>query len=140
MTSVKKVRRPRLVTFLSLVVLYVAADGWVRFVQALRNWEFLRGFIEYLPAYLAVSGLMWGIAGLPLAWGLWRGSAWAPRYTELAAILFSVYYWSDRLFLSGSPDRNLNWPFALGMNLVILVLFTWILARRNSSAYFRRDV
>ena len=94
------------------VVLIVAGMNLVRLGQSLAGWKFLETLLPVSPAYLAVTGLVWGALGLLAAWRLWQGQTWA-RWFGLAFIIsFSVYYWVDRLFLPSYPGRNSDWLFS----------------------------
>ncbi len=131
-----KPKRPLSVSLLCGVVLIVAVMNLVRLAQSLASWKFLETLLPVSPAYLAVTGLVWGLLGLLAAWRLWQGQAWA-RWFGLAFIIsFSVYYWVDRLFLPGYPGRNSNWLFSAGMNLLLIAISVWILARSMAKRFF----
>ena len=118
------------------VVLIVAGMNLVRLGQSLASWKFLETLLPVSPAYLAVTGLVWGVLGLLAAWRLWQGQAWA-RWFCLAYIgSFSVYYWIDRLFLPGFPGRNSNWLFAAVINFLLIALSVWILVQPKAKRYF----
>ncbi len=131
-----KRKRPFSVTFLAGLVLLVAVSNILRLAQAVLDWGFLAGLLAYLPVYLALTGLVWGALGLPLAWGIWRGKSWAPRICHLALLIYSIYYWFDRLVLPGYVGRNSNWQFAAGINLLILVWDFWSLTHRKARDFF----
>jgi hypothetical protein len=132
----RKPNRPLSVSLLCAVVLIVAVMNLVRLGQSLASWKFLETLLPVSPAYLAVTGLVWGVLGLLAAWRLWQGQSWA-RWFGLAFIIsFSVYYWVDRLFLPGYPGRNFNWLFSAVMNLLLIALSIWILARTKAKKYF----
>lgn len=76
-------------------------------------------------AYLALSGLLWGLIGCGLLWGLWRRRAWTPWALRLAVLAYALYYWLDRLWLAEAGPQNANRPFALFMTGVVLA---WIFA------------
>lgn len=131
-----KRRRPFGVTLLAWSVLIVTVINLTRLALALQNWDFLVELLPISPLYQALSGLFWGLIGLPLLWGLWQGKNWAPIYWGLALLAYSVYYWADRLLLPGYEGRNINWPFALGVNLFLLVWSLWVLSHPKASNYF----
>ena len=135
-SSIGKTRRPSGVTLLAGLVLIVAVVYLIRFALAIINWELLTELLPISPAYLAVSGLVWGVALPPLAWGLWRGQRWARRWTMIALLVFSLYYWCDRLLMPGYPGRNVNWLFSAGVNLLLLAWSWWILSRPKARAFF----
>jgi hypothetical protein len=128
--------RPFSVTLLLLGVLMVSGIYLLRFAQAIRQWEFLSELLRIPPFYLAATGLFWGSIGLMLAWGLWRGRRWAPVLTLAAALAHSMYYWLDRLLLSGEGPGT-NWPFAAAANVVLLFLSAWIFTRKRARAFFQ---
>jgi hypothetical protein len=127
--------RPFSVTILALGVLTIAGFNLIRFYQAIRLWDFLSEFPNVSPLYLAASGLVWGAAGLALAWGLWRGYAPARRLTLIFAVVYTLYNWIDRLWVS-KPGLSANLPFSAGVNLILLLITTWILTRPRVLAFF----
>jgi hypothetical protein len=135
-SSPTKPRRPLSVTLLAGLVLIVAVVYFTRLARAILEWEFLLNLLPISPAYLAVSGLVWSVVFTCLAWGIWRGRAWALRWCWLALFAFSLYYWLDRLFMPGYPGRNTNWPFSLGANLLVLAWSGWVLSRPKARSFF----
>lgn len=132
----KKPSRPFSVTLLVILVLIVSASHLIRMVQTLTNWETQTGLMRISPVYLAVSGFFWGVMGLLLALGIWLGTRHAPTLIRFAIPVYSLYYWLDRIFLSGYPERNVNWPFSAVINLLILVWSFWILSRKRVKIFF----
>jgi hypothetical protein len=130
-------KRPWSVTFLTLGVLTLTGAYLVRSFQTVRQWEFLAALpLTVSPWYLLLSGIFWGLAGLVVAAGLWRGSGWAPRAARGLALAFSLYYWGDRLLLADRGAALLNWPFRLGATLLLLGLVFWILSLKKARTYF----
>jgi hypothetical protein len=136
MNGMEKRVRPLGVTILALVVLYVSATNLLRLVQSITLWDYLTGLLSFSPAYLALSGLVWGVAFLWLAWGLWRGLSYAPRLAIWVFLFYSIYYWVDRLLLPGPTTRNTNWVFSLIIHISMLLYIAWLLTRRKSRRYF----
>lgn len=128
--------RPFGVTLLALVVLVTAIINLTRFWQGITQWEFLAQVLPFSPIYLVLSGILWGLAGLPIFWGLWRGLAWAPGITGIGLSSYLLYYWADRLFMPGYEGRNLNWMFALGVHVFFMGLFLWVLTRPRAKLFF----
>lgn len=128
--------RPVAVTIIALAVLYVSATGLLRSVQSVLNWNFLAGIIQISPLYLAISGMVWGLAGLWLAWGLWRGMAWSRWFSMVYFLAYLFYFWLDRILIPGSDLRNNNWMFNIGLQLLCLVLLIWTMNRKKSREYF----
>jgi hypothetical protein len=125
---------PRLigVTLITLAVLTIACLNLLRFILSLVDWQFLSTLEGISPLYQALTGLAWAITGFVLFWGLWRRKRWAPMAASGWALLYALYYWLDRLFLtgwlkSGQPPANL--VFGMGLTLMILVVVFWTLSR-----------
>jgi len=116
-------------------VLSIAGIHLNRVIGTIRNWNFLAEVLSFTPAYLAISGLVWLLSGLPLAWGLWRGRAWARPLTLLAAWVYSLYFWLDRLLLR-SPAATVNQAFALGGTILFLLVVHWILSSHKARKFF----
>jgi hypothetical protein len=131
-----KPRRPLGVTLLVLVVLTVAGVNLARFAMAVQEWQFLVEWLPISPAYLTASGLIWGVLGLLLAWSLWRGWPRAPWAAAAYFLAYSAYFWIDRLFLPGYPEKNANWPFAASFNLFVLAWTAWVLTRAKAKRFF----
>jgi hypothetical protein len=131
-----KPHRPFGVTLFALLVLIVAGVNFTRLILAVRNWDFLASLLPFSPLYLVITGLIWSAGGLVLTWGLWRGSAWAPRWTMVAMLIYSVYIWYDRLVMPGYQSRNQNWPFVLSVNLLLLLAGFLILTHLKSRLFF----
>ncbi|MCX6059430.1 MAG: hypothetical protein NTW69_14920 [Chloroflexi bacterium] len=125
-------KNPFRVTLMLWLVLSLTA--W----NALRAWTSLawRGVLDEfssLPSstVTAVSGMIWMMIGILLAWGLWQRKFWASKLLLGASAGYSVWYWSERLIWQ-SPHPN--WPFAVIVNLVLFgfILFTVKLLLREA--------
>jgi hypothetical protein len=120
------------VTLITLGVLTIACLNLLRFILSLVDWQLLSALEDVSPLYQALTGLLWASSGFVLFWGLWRRKPWAPKAASWGAIVYALYYWLDRLFLtgwlkSGQPPANL--AFAIGLTLMILVYVFWTLSR-----------
>lgn len=116
-------KRPVRVTLLAGVVLTFTALYWVRFGAAVTSWRTIRQFTpEWLPWYLLVSGLVWGIVGLLVLWGLWRGRPAARVGTIGVAVVFGMYYWLDRIFIANPHTWHYRILFSLGLTALLLFL------------------
>jgi len=134
--SPTKFRRPFSVTLLAWLVFIVALLNLLRLVLTLTRWQFLVELLPFSPAYLAVSGWIWFLIGLPVAWGMMRGKHWAPGFTLAIFLAYSIYYWLDRLLLPGYPERKSDWPFVAGLNLVILLGSFYVLYCPKGRRFF----
>jgi hypothetical protein len=95
--------------------------GWLRVQQSLSGWQFIQSLeAPPGPLYLALSGALWGLAGLAGAILLWLGWRWSPRLTRAMALFFAISYWADRLGFDRNPSSRVNWPFTLIFNLFLL--------------------
>ncbi len=128
--------RPRSVTTFVLLVLLIAVLHLTRLGQSLEKWQLLQTVLPFNPIYLALHGLIWGAGGLGLAWGWWNASPWAPGAARWMAIIFSLNIWFERIFLAGSPDRNINWPFIALLNAAILLWLFWQIRSKALRTYF----
>ncbi len=103
----------------ALLFLFLSILGWLRFEQAILNWHILVEFRAYPgPVYIAGGGLLWGLAGLAPAWGLWSHRPWGFRLARLVAPMYPLTYWIDKLAFNYDPQGLQNWPFALALTLI----------------------
>lgn len=129
----------RRATPLLLVVLILTC--W----QASRLWAALAWYdvlLEFAPrpgpVYTAVSGAFWLGCGLVLVGGIWREKAWAANLLLGAAAGYTAWYWIDRLVLQ---TPRANWPFALLVNIFLLVyVLTVTIPRFTSKDHLERGL
>jgi uncharacterized integral membrane protein len=131
----KRKARPIRITILAILILYLAAWNALRMGEAFVFWKVLKEYGAD-PTYISLSGAIWFIAGLLLAWGLWHGNTWAWMAALGCTIGYSGWYWFDRRFLQ---IPHANWPFVLIVNIVLLLLFFIILFSNKTKRYFKRD-
>jgi hypothetical protein len=131
-----------LLLFLELTLLVFSLDSWLRFQQALVNWNYLISLgAIVLPLYLAVSGAAWGVVSLVVAVGLWFYQRWAVIGTGIGAVLFTAWYWLDRLFLTPAAGSRVNVWFAVIINGVLLALvFLNLAAVWETIPYERQEI
>lgn len=116
------------VRLLWLAFILLSVSGWLRIVDTIVRWEWLE-YAGVLPGtlYLAITGGMWGIAGLLAAFWILQGRSWG-RLVSLAVMLFYVLtYWIDRLFFAQAPGTASNTIFALLVTAIILLVSVLIL-------------
>jgi hypothetical protein len=120
---------PRLI---GLAFLCASILGWLRLIQTLHDWSILvqLGAVPG-PFYVAVSGAVWGLAGLPAAWGVWRRTSWSSLTGLGVGLFLAVSFWADRLAFSSQSGFQ-NWPFALGVTLLWLVILFSLTANREA--------
>jgi hypothetical protein len=117
-------------------VLIISGFSWLRMAQAVVQWNFLETILPITPLYLAASGVIWGAAGLLLAWGSWQGKAWASLWVRLASLAYALYDFVDRLLLANPSVSRVNSVFSAGLTLLSLAIIFWILTRRKAKTFF----
>jgi hypothetical protein len=131
-----KRKRPFLVTLLAIVVLSITTIHLVRLIQAINWWDFLSQLPGVSPGYLAVTGLIGTLLGLPLFWGLWRGHPIVPAAARSLAVLYGLYWWLEKLFTAQSAGNLINWPFSAAFSIVLLSITFLTFLRPEVKAYF----
>ena len=131
-----RVRRPASVTFLAVLVLTIGGLNLIRVAQTLLQWSFLEELLPISPAYFALTGLIWGLLGLVLIWGLWRGETWVPKLLRVSSLIYVIYIWVDRLLVRDPSSRSVNELFSALLTVSVLVIILLILSRRNVKVYF----
>ncbi|MFZ0534130.1 MAG: hypothetical protein WAM09_13205 [Anaerolineales bacterium] len=139
-------KRPWSVTLLASGVLIITVINLIRLVLSIRYWGFLSSRLGISPLYLALTGLIWTIAGSLLIFGLWRAKNWAPKLMQAVGLTYALYYWLDLIFVkdhlasgeSGAISALLpvNWQFSAGLTVVCLAYMVWTLGRSKVKAYF----
>jgi hypothetical protein len=89
-------------------------SGWARMIYSITDWYWLNfAGVKPGPLYLAITGGVWGLAGLvALTWIVMR-KAWFRLVGSAVALLFALTYWMDRLFVITAPDSGNNTAFAV---------------------------
>jgi hypothetical protein len=116
-----------------LVVAAAATLAALRIPEAIQQWPFLTEWVALSPWYFVVSGAFWGVSGWALALGVWRGWGWTQRGVVLWVGGGLAWWWFERLILSAASVPPPNWPFALGVSLLLLAVTLW------SARRLRRD-
>jgi hypothetical protein len=129
-------RRPTGVTLLVLFVLGVALWNGLRLLQTIVFWSILK---EYLakpgPLYAAISGGVWFLGGLSIAWGLWQGKNWACFAALGGVASYGSWYWVDRLVLQ---TPHANWLFSLAITILLEGCSAFLLLSPKTRVYFLR--
>ena len=129
-------RRPFGVTMFALLVLSFAVLNLLRLIQTFQKWDLLTALLPFSPIYLLLSSLLWTGLGIPLAWGIWRGSRLAYQLSPVFLLIYSLYLWADRLLLAVYPERLDNWLFVAALNVLILAWSFWVLTRPKTMIFF----
>ncbi len=131
------IRRPIPVTLLAWGVLILTMFNAVRFGSAVAQWDMIVSLMERPgPIYIAVTGLIWALCWLIVFLGLWFGSRWARHMALIMAILYSSYYWIDRLIYQSEVARK-NLAFSLSVTIFFLISTAVIMLLPGSRKYFQ---
>lgn len=121
---------------MSGVVLIFAVTHLVKFGSAIANWQQLSLLLQISPLYLAASGLGWGLIGLLTSFGLWFGCRFGQFLTIGLIFSYSAYYWLDQFLLAGSDQSQVNLPFLIGLNTLIIIVSIIYLNLRRTRSFF----
>lgn len=72
--------------------------------------------------YLFLSGVLWLVVGVWLLLKFWQENKAPEKQMALAALLYGIWYWGERLWLQSMPG---NTPFAFIITLVLQAIF-WL--------------
>jgi hypothetical protein len=118
-----KTRRPWILYLIIFGYLLFAFNGFLRGGQALADWSLLRDAgLRPGPAYLVMTGIVYGLSGLAVALGLWIGWSKAGRLGRGLAFFYFAWFWIDKMLISQNAAARSNWPFMLLLSAVILGL------------------
>ena len=129
-------RRTLSVTLLSALVLILAVIHLIRMIIALEDWGFLLSILSFSPIYLVITGFFWSLTGFIIFYFLWRGKKFAAYLTFGYLLSFTIYFWFDRLIMPGFRERNVDWPFSMILNGILLLWSVWVVTRPNAKSYF----
>ncbi|HEX7974386.1 MAG TPA: hypothetical protein VF498_08260 [Anaerolineales bacterium] len=122
MVRTKPARTPFFVWLLLLGLLALGIFNALRLYGALRAWSFYQ-VIDLRPGvwYIALTGGLFAIAFLAALVMLLRGKRRAAAVVRVVALAYALWYWLDRLLFTRSDAGALNWPFAAGVTVILLV-------------------
>jgi hypothetical protein len=115
--------------------------GWLRFSEVLSQKVLINEF--FAPGtfwYLAGAGLVWGLAGLPVLFGLVFRASWTIKLVWIAGLLYPVVYWIERLFLWKGPGSQANWPFMMLLTLTWFGLLAWVSHSKRVKQYLKKPL
>ncbi|MCD6424209.1 MAG: hypothetical protein J7L35_01780 [Anaerolineales bacterium] len=138
--EVSTIKRPRLLTGLGWFFLLVSIFHFLKFTQTIRNIELLQSLpMAISPLYLAGDGLIWGLSGMVLAWGLWKGKRWSSPAAIILSLFYSLAFWADRIWIAEPESLALRWPVNLVLTISVFGLIVLVLTHKTSRAYFRKN-
>ena len=116
--------RPVILIALVILTLGFSALCWARFGLALANGSFYNRETGLpLSAYFIASGAVWGLTSLAAAIGDWYRKTWALILTGVGAIILTIWFWVEKLFLIRTSLATTNWLFDAIFNGILLVFF-----------------
>ena len=119
--SEMKRKRPRVITYLSILAFLFSFFYLLRFSQALIQWEILGDLpLSISPLYLVINGLVWGLSGLVLGWSLWTGRSWARKFCLIYTFVFAAFFWIDLILVAEPIVLQTRWIFNLAVTLLTL--------------------
>ncbi len=124
-------RRPLSIVVLLVAFLLISLSGWTRMLYSILNWYWLNyAGVKPGPLYQAVTGGVWGLAGLVALVWLWRRLPGFRLAGSAAAIFLALIYWADRLIFANSGTGGQNTIFAaavtiMGLGYVMITLRPW---------------
>ena len=131
--------RPFSVSILIILVLIFTTMNLLRMVTAIRSWDFLTNLLPDVPMfYLVITGGVWSVIGIPLAGGLFSRRKWSLPMARVTVILYTIYYWFDRLLIAERVSIASRWQFVLGLTILLLVLSFWILERPKTKEFLMK--
>jgi len=110
---------------------------WARFALGFR----LPGLPLTVPGwYIPLTGGVWGVTGLAVAYGLFTGRLWAVNAALWGSVFYTAWYWTDRLLFVRSDYARGTQPASMALTALGLAAVWLILRRRNVRQYFGRRV
>ena len=102
--------------------------GILQLVQSW-NWLLAAGYTPH-PIYVVFKNAFLALASLAAAAGLWSRLNFAPRYSQVLAVLVFAWFWVDRLLLTRNPLPLKDHAFPLIASLLLtafIILSAWLL-------------
>jgi len=130
------IARPRSVTLLAFVVLTIGSLYLVRFIESIRQWDFLMEVLIISPIFLTISGIFWASIGFLLVWGLIRGDEWVQKWLKILSVIFVIYIWFERILLFNQSSRSNNDLFIAIISILLLIYVFWTLSRKDVKVFF----
>jgi len=128
--------RPRIVTWLALIVLTFSILFAIRFMLSFHVPDLPLSVPQW---YFPLTGFVWGFIGLILSYGLFRTLPWALRMLTWASLSFVVWYWIDWLLFARSEYGRGSWPASLILTILVLGIIFWIQHRTDVRTAFQEN-
>lgn len=136
----EKQRRPFVLRLMFWVFMLWTILGWLRFTQALLGRSIIVEILTpMLFLYILMTGLIWGLIGLPILWGLARRAHWTPKILWIAAIVYPTLYWFERLVVWEDHFAHRNWLFMLLLTVLWCGIVMWVVQSNKVTQYFHKE-
>ncbi len=111
-----------------LGLLFLTLAGWTRMISTIINWYWLSfAGVAPGPLYLAVTGGLWGLAGLAAVIWLLLRRPWSSLIGTGVGLFFALTYWIDRLLVRVARGNEDNAVFAISLTLLCLIYLLLVL-------------
>lgn len=135
-----KPRRPFVLSIILSVFIFWILLGWLRFARALMERPLIetqlsRGYFWYL----VLAGFIWGLAGLPVVWGILRREPWTKLCILIIGLIYPSNYWIERLFIWAPSEDQGNWPFMLFLTVLWIAAIVWANSSKPIRRYFVKE-
>jgi hypothetical protein len=87
-------------------------------------------------SYFLIRNGIWGAWGLVAALGAFFGMRWAPRLVRWGGAAALVWFWADRLFLTGSDYARSSLPVLAVVSVLSIGATLFVLSRHSVRRYF----
>ena len=132
--------RPPGIKFLSILYFLIGLFHLLKLSHVLFKWSILKELpLTIAPAYLTADSLVWCVAGIILAWGLWKGKSWSSSAVLALSFLYSLVFWIDRIWIAEPEGLAQRWPVNLFLTIIGLGMILLILRRKSSQDYFHKN-
>lgn len=128
---------PFRVTLLLCLVLLFTAWNILRIWTAL-SWGSTLNEVSAHPSVwvIILSGLIWVVTGCLIIWSTGQGKTWARKLLLGAVGAYTIWYWYGRLIWQMPRP---NWPFAVILNLVLIIFIIYTTKSSLREAYERES-
>ncbi len=137
-TEPVRLKLPFGITLLLILVLITTVLSAIRFVTAIAWGSALDNYVPaWLDAYVAITGAIWTLVGGSVLWSIWRGAGYSRLAVLVAAPVYAVWAWIDRLLIQPGPHPN--WRFDLLVTAVLLIYTGAVALDPHNRIFFDRE-